>query len=142
MCVFRLSQADAHSALSHVPVRIVLAGLVTKSHNLTWGDPRTYPYAPSRLGHALSAQIIALGNFLLPSTSRHGAVKHKKTSKTDFDIERPERPQSAPGPRGPPQGDPWGPYQPPRHPQEPTRSTNRILLRCHRIGLKIPTNDM
>jgi hypothetical protein len=38
----------------------------------------------------------------------NGAVKHKKTSKMDFDIERPERPQSAPGPRDPPQGGPWG----------------------------------
>ena len=62
----------------------------------------------------------------------NGAAKHKKTSKTDFDIERPERPQSAQGARGPPQGGPWGPYQPPRHPHLSTRSTNHILLLCHR----------
>ena len=65
----------------------------------------------------------------------NGAVKHKKTSKMDFDIERPERPQSAQGARGPPRGGPWGPYQPPRRPHLSTRSTNHILLLCHRHRL-------
>jgi hypothetical protein len=42
MCVFRLYQADAHKALSHVPVRIVLVDFLTKLQDLTWGDPRTH----------------------------------------------------------------------------------------------------
>jgi hypothetical protein len=96
----------------------------------------TPSYAPNRLEFSLGIPICP-NNCSGPFYCCHrqtgnGAVKHKKTSKTDFDIERPERPQSAPGSRGPPQGGPWGPYQPLRHPQESTRSTNHILLLCHR----------
>ena len=42
VCAFCLSQADADNTPSHVPVRIVLVDFVTKSHNPTRGDPRTY----------------------------------------------------------------------------------------------------